>query len=197
MHSQLPDTRPSILLRVCESGDEEAWSIFASIYGPAIYRIARSKGLQDADAHDVCQAVLSKLAHRSWSFSPTDERAKFRTWLAKVTQNAIIDHHRGHRSMTELQPTLDQPIIQESIESILELEYRREVFQWAAKIIRSEFCAETWRAFWLTAVEHQPVSEVARQLGRSVGSIYTCRSRVMQRLRSQVLRFDGSLGDEL
>ncbi|MEM1067364.1 MAG: sigma-70 family RNA polymerase sigma factor [Planctomycetota bacterium] len=197
MFSQLPETRPSILIRVCESSDEEAWTTFVAVYRPAIYRIARGMRLQDADANDVSQSVLSKLAQRSWKFEPSSEGVKFRSWLATVTRNAVVDHLRAQPSLGDLQPDSQSIEDHHPVGEAFELEYRRQVFHWAAKIIQDEFSVGTWRAFWLTSVEHRSVEEVARELDRSIGSIYTSRSRVMRRLRAQVLRFDDKLGGEL
>jgi RNA polymerase sigma-70 factor (ECF subfamily) len=65
-------------------------------------------------------------------------------------------------------------------------EFRRALFRHAAEKIRPEFRDSTWQAFWLTAVEGLSVDDAARQLGKSVGVIYTGRSRVMRRLREAV-----------
>jgi RNA polymerase sigma-70 factor (ECF subfamily) len=70
------------------------------------------------------------------------------------------------------------------------LEYRREVFRWAARQVRKEFRRETWDAFWLTAVEGQSVDVVAKELGKDCGAIYTARSRVMQRIHEKVNQYE-------
>ena len=69
---------------------------------------------------------------------------------------------------------------------LLRLEYRREVFRWAARQVRKEFRQDTWNAFWQTAVEGRPVEDVANELGKDAGGVYTARSRVMQRIREKV-----------
>jgi len=43
------ETRASLLLRLRAADDTVAWYDFVCIYEPVIYRIARSRGLQDAD----------------------------------------------------------------------------------------------------------------------------------------------------
>ena len=48
----------SLLLRLCDSADHEAWVEFVTLYEPAIYRALRRHGLQDADARDMMQELL-------------------------------------------------------------------------------------------------------------------------------------------
>src|SRR5262249_62174760 len=59
---QTPTTRPSLLARLRDPGDERAWREFAAIYAPLVYRLARRKGLQDADAADLTQDVFRAVA---------------------------------------------------------------------------------------------------------------------------------------
>ena len=74
---------------------------------------------------------------------------------------------------------------------LLRIEYRREVFQWAARQIRAEFQPETWMAFWHTAVEGRSVAEVAEVLGKKAGAVYAARGRVMRRLKEKILEWEG------
>ena len=68
----------------------------------------------------------------------------------------------------------------------LQREYEREVFLFAAEQVRREFRDESWQAFWRTAIEGQPVDDVARDLEVERGSIYMSRSRIMSRIRSRI-----------
>ena len=55
-------TRPSLLMRIRDRNDEESWRTFVMIYAPLIYRYCCRHGLQDADAADLSQEVLEKVA---------------------------------------------------------------------------------------------------------------------------------------
>ena len=60
----------------------------------------------------------------------------------------------------------------------------------AAETVRGEVHPDTWRAFELTVVEGISNAEAAVTLGKTTGSIYTCRCRVMQKLRAAVEKLE-------
>jgi RNA polymerase sigma-70 factor (ECF subfamily) len=61
-----PETRQSLLIRVRNPADQAAWHEFVEIYRPVILRLARQKGMQeaDADAHGVPRTTTS--ANAAW-----------------------------------------------------------------------------------------------------------------------------------
>ena len=89
--SSTPETRPSLLIRVRDPADQAAWQEFVEIYRPVILRLARQKGMQAADAEDVAQEVLTAVAKAVEQREHDPKRAKFRTWLHRVANNAILD----------------------------------------------------------------------------------------------------------
>ena len=74
--------------------------------------------------------------------------------------------------------------------SQFDLEYRREVYRWAAEEVRTVVSTSTWIAFLLTHVEGILISSAAAQLGLSVGNVYIARSRVINRLRELAKQFE-------
>ena len=189
-----PETRASLLLRIRNTDDRDAWQEFAAIYQPVIYRMARKRGCQDADAHDLAQQVLLKLSTAIAQFEPHSERAKFSTWLTTICRNAIIDEFRqthfdasGGTTILEQLGQLSQPEV--TIDD-LEHEHRREVFRHAARQVSKEVEPTTWQAFWMTAVEGRPPKQVATELSMKVGTVYTARCRVIQRLKDKVAEYE-------
>lgn len=186
-----PETRNSLIARLQDPADEEAWQVFVEIYRPVILRLAQSKGIQAADAEDLAQKVLLSIANAIGRWEP-DGPAKFRTWLRRITDNAIINAltrpkpDRGIGSSEIMELLHAQADRTSSTAQQLETEYQRETFQWAARNVSTEFSDESWQAFWLTAVEGKSADEVAKALGKNRGSIYTARSRVMKRLIEKV-----------
>jgi len=193
--AQLPETRNSLLLKVRNPADADAWEEFAAIYRPAIYRLARRRGLQDADAEDLAQRVLVSVSAAIRTWEKDERRGTFRAWLLRIARNAIINAlTRKPRDAAvggiDLSEQLDAHSPEHSaINELIEDEHRRAVFRWAAAEVRAEFHHTTWLAFQLTAVDGMSVDDAAAELGKSTGSVYAARSRVMRRLKAKVLEF--------
>src|SRR5262245_65924676 len=89
-----PETRPSLLVRVRDGADDEAWRLFIDLYGPLVYSFARRNGLQDADAADLTQEVFQSVAGAVRSLHYDPRRGSFRSWLHTVARNRLIDWQR-------------------------------------------------------------------------------------------------------
>ena len=196
-----PTTRPSLMLRLRDAGDQQAWREFVSIYEPLILRLLRQRGLQEADARDVTQQVVIAVTQAVDRWEPDGRDASFRRWLfsiarklaLKFVQRGRASHisagrGKGGSDMLERLDRLPEPDNRTSLE--FDNEYRNEVFRWAAERVRCEFRETTWQAFWRTCVLNEPMAEVAEYLGMSPGSVYVARSRVIGRLRQSVEEFE-------
>ncbi len=191
----LPETRASLILRLPDADDARAWDDFVAVYAPLVYRLARRHGLQPADSDDLVQDVLAAVAKSVETWLARDDRGPFRAWLLRIAKNHTINALTRHKH----RPTgtgdsniaallAQQPSGNGQAASEFDLEYRRELFHWAAERVREEVADRTWRAFWRSTIEEQPIAAVAKELEMSVGSVYIARSRVMARLREVVAR---------
>src|SRR3954447_14286412 len=130
--SESPNTRSSLLIRLRDPQDERAWAEFLEIYTPLVYRLARQKGFQDADASDLTQEVFRAVASAIDRWDPDPARGSFRGWLFRIARNLIVNllaaqfrHPRGTGG-SDFQDFLESRPAPECEESrVFEIEYRR------------------------------------------------------------------------
>lgn len=201
--SRASDTETSVTLlgRLRdESTSGAAWAEFVEKYGPKIYQWCRKWRLQEADARDVSQAVLLKLAARMQSFS-YDPSGSFRGWLRTVTFNAwkdiLAEDHRSERGSGDSQVLDMLQTIEARDELVEELygEYERELLAAAIKCVQTRVEPRTWRAFMLLAMEQRSGREVAAELGLKVTAVIEAKSRVQAMIRREVNRLKGPDSD--
>ncbi len=204
MSSPIPDTRESLILRLPDKNDVQAWDEFVTIYRPLVYRLARAKGLQAADADELVQEVLVAVSRAVSRWEPDADRGRFRDWLFRISRNLMINYltrkkhlplGSGDSGIEQLLHTQADRFTKQS--NFFDIEYQREVFRLVAADVSSEVSERIWQAFWRSSVENQSIESVASQLGMSSGAVYIARSRVMARLRraaAKFLEYDWNVG---
>jgi RNA polymerase sigma-70 factor (ECF subfamily) len=75
--------------------------------------------------------------------------------------------------------------------SELDVEFFREQYLRAAAIVKVDVSPATWAAFEQTVIQGQSCEEAAESLGKSLGTIYAARSRILKRLQIEVQRLEG------
>ncbi len=191
-----PLTRVSLLARLRDGRDADAWREFVQLYGPVVYRFARNRGLQDADAADLMQDVLRSVARNAGRLEYDPGRGTFRGWLYTVTRNKIYNFLSSQKSRPrasgeeDAQERLDATPAraEDGPEAEWEREYQRRLSARAMERVRGEFQPATWEAFWRTAVEGKAAAEVGADLKMTTGAVYVAKSRVLARLRDEVKR---------
>jgi len=188
-----PLTRHSLVLRLRNPRDRTAWEEFVEIYEPLVHRLVRRRGFQSADADELTQDVLLAVVRAVDRWEPDPSRGTFRGWLATISRRLMINflscparRLAGTGRSSVVEQLLQLPDSDPALSQVYDLELKRREFDWAARRVRDQVEASTWEAFWRTAVDSQPVVDVARELGLSPGAVYIARSRVMRRLRTIV-----------
>ena len=186
-------TRPSLLARIKNTGDRQAWAEFVDIYAPLIYGFALKHGLQDADAADLTQEVLGAVARSAARLDYDPRKGTFRGWLFRVVRNELADfgtarkRNRPGSGDTDVKRWLEeQPAPSADEVAAWEHEYERRLFALACDQVRRDFQESTWQAFWLTAIQGKSGKDVAGVLGISTAAVYLAKRRVMERLREQI-----------
>jgi RNA polymerase sigma factor (sigma-70 family) len=188
-----PTTRVSLLLRLRDAQDHQAWVEFVALYEPVAYRLLRRRGLQDVDARDVMQELFMAVSRSIDRWDPAKERGAFRGWLRRVARNLVVNWlKKSERRVlatgdSDVQAMLDMLPADCGPETVeFDHELRRALFQRAAQQVHAEVRPATWQAFWETAVVGTSPADAARKLGMEVGAIRVAKCRVLARLRATV-----------
>ena len=193
-----------MLIRLQQPGNDAAWREFADLYEPLILRLAQRKGLQDADARDLLQDVMVVISKAIERLELGPGKGRFRGWLCRIVRNLIFNALKkqgrlvlgsGDSRVWEL--LLAEPQIDQHEKTAYRIEFRRELFRWAVRIIEPEFQPTTWSLFWRTSVQGETIAAVAEEMRISIGSAYTARCRVLARLRRQIADLDVNADDDL
>jgi RNA polymerase sigma factor (sigma-70 family) len=188
-----PETRASLLLRIRDSRDAQAWRQFVDLYAPLLHGFARKHGLQDADAADLTQDVLSVVAQSIQKLDYDPKRGAFRGWLFTIVRNRIRNfltrrrpYEQGSGDTGTHNLLAEQPDSVDDSDAGWEEDYQRQLFACAAKCVQKRVHEGTWQAFWQTAVEGRSAQEVAERLNVTVAAVYLAKSRVMAQLKEYI-----------
>jgi RNA polymerase sigma-70 factor (ECF subfamily) len=195
--SELPASSESTSLTLLERAkahDSEAWRRLVRIYGPFVYSWARHAGLQESDATDVAQEVLSTVVVRIPDFQREDSGDTFRGWLWGITRNKLLEFYRRQQKNPRAIGGSEAGLKLDLLEALpagdsgeLNLDQvKTALVQQARDLIRSDFDEKTWRAFWRMAVDGRKATEVAQELSMSADAVRQAKCRVLRRLRHEL-----------
>src|SRR5947207_123033 len=134
--AEFPPTRASLLLRLRDPRDEEAWREFVQLYTPLVYGYARKQGLQDADAADLSQEVLGAVAGAVGRLEYDPARGAFRNWLFTIVRRKLSNWRaaQAHRipgsGDTATHRLLEQCPVPEGAGADWEADWEQRLFAW-------------------------------------------------------------------
>jgi RNA polymerase sigma-70 factor (ECF subfamily) len=177
-------TPASLLERLRQKFEPGEWARFVSLYTPLIYSWCRRVGLRDQDAADLVQEVFVTLLQVLPTFQ-YDRQQSFRRWLRTLTLNKWRNARKKWDNQILRGQTGDPDAVAgaDHLEQIWESEYQRHLVHRALSIMRADFQEQTWKACWEMVACGRPASEVAAELGLTVGAVYAAKIRVLDRLR--------------
>jgi len=174
--------------------DQTAWSLFVERYGRKILAWCRQWNLQDADAEDVTQTVLLKLADKMKTFD-YDQSKSFRAWLKTVAWHVLSDYCDSRKAVAaggdQTVELLGNLKAREDLVQRLDEEFDRELYEEAAARVKVRVTPKTWEAFERMAVQGQSGSEVGEALGMKVATVFVARSKVQRMLQDEVQKLEG------
>ena len=163
---------PAELLAACRAGDREAFGRLFDLCRDRVYSIALGICGDRAVAADVSQEVFMKLLTRIAQF---EGRARFATWLYRMTVNTAVDHQRAVRRATELPEELADARRHD-------LDYERADRKRRVERAVQALPVKLRAPLVLRHIEGLSYAEIARVLDISAGTVASRLSRALARL---------------
>jgi RNA polymerase sigma-70 factor (ECF subfamily) len=187
MHTDL--TQPSLLSRVRDPANHEAWRQFEAKYRGLIVRFCRARGLQQTDAEDVLQMVMTKLVQTLPRFTYQADRGRFRDYLYRIVRGAISDWVARPKSDGRPVFTLlsaDTPPAQDAaLESLWTQEWVNHHYRLALESVRQTFEARSIDIFE-RSLRGESVESLAAAFDMSTQAVHKVRQRLRARMEEAI-----------
>jgi RNA polymerase sigma factor (sigma-70 family) len=186
----MDQTRSTLLVRLRDLTDRQAWATFDRLYRPMIVGYARARGLPQADADDVgqqcAQAVLEQIGGYAHAGS-------FRAWLRSIAEHKIADLFRRRREVPigSSPPGARETAAGPDPAQLWDRHWDQAHLRFCAEAVRHEVADDTYAAFVGYALDGRPAAAVAASLGMTTNQVYVSKHRVLQRLRDMMLELTG------
>ncbi len=177
-------TSQSLLDRVRDLSDQEAWREFEARYRELILRYGLRRGLSPHDAEDLLQVVLVRLAKRLPEFVYRPEVGRFRAYLRSTVENEIRRFQgRPNSSVGSVEELGLEPGVEDDPNQALwDEEWTLHHFRRAMVLVRGSFPARSLEVFERLLAGASP-EELARERGLGVDAIYKVKQRIRARLK--------------
>lgn len=183
-----PTTSVTLVDRMKNGNNHEAWQSFEEIYRPLLLGFCRKRLDQEADAENVTQEIFKTVACEIGRFEYDPRRGKFRGWLGKLARNAIYREQKkpDHTHQATFEDYELNSIGGESDAEWVDV-FNLHVYTTAIERIRGDFSPDKWQAFEQVWIQQRKPSLVAKALGKPASWVSRAKYDVLQRLRAEVI----------
>ncbi|MHC4107313.1 MAG: RNA polymerase sigma factor [Planctomycetota bacterium] len=186
----MEDTRSTLLVRLRDPADQDAWRTFDELYRPMLVGYACARGLGQADAEDVAQQCIQAVLNQIGDYQ---HLGSFRSWLRTIAERRICDLFRRRREVqADTAVWSSQPDSNPPPQDLWEHHWWRAHLRYCAERVKRHFEESTYAAFVGYAMEGEAAATVAEKLGLSVNKVYVAKHRVLERIRELMFELTGS-----
>ncbi len=184
-------TRPSLLIRVRNATDTQAWEEFYNLYSPLLYSYARDQRLSHEDAEDIRSSCYESIVKNIQRFQYDGQKRGFRAWLRTMVNRRIIDQKRKKRipiaKMVDVQQIKGT---ERSVDEIFDEHWQLHHLRYAIGNVQKRVSETTFEAFLLLTEADLSVGEVCQRMDMNADQVYRIRSRVLSLIREEMSQFD-------
>ena len=97
IQTPMDETSLSLLDRIRETDDTKSWDRLVALYAPLLKRWVRQYDVQESDADDLVQEVLTVVSQELPKFNHNQRTGAFRSWLRKILVHRLQNYWRGRK----------------------------------------------------------------------------------------------------
>ncbi len=184
-------TSTSLLSRVRNTADHEAWCEFDRRYRGLLLAYCRRRGVPHVDAEDLVQKVLTSLTTTLPQFVYDPERGRFRDYLYRSAKNAMIEWaarpNRRWQPLDTHDAAMDRPgdAACDADATLWEQEWVAHHYRLALETVRQTFDARSVEVFD-RSVGGAKVADLAREYQMSEQAVHKVRQRIRDRMEELI-----------
>ena len=191
-------TRVSLLARLKNPEDQRSWEDFYNTYSRMIYGLATHLGLSDAEAQDVVQETVIKVAEKMPGFQYNPAIGSFKSWLLTIARSRIIDTHRRRqreqaRIVSGSLPSSRTAVIERiadpaslNLDVIWEQQWKEGLVEAATDRVRRRVSPKQFQLYDCNVRKQWPAEKVAQLLGVTAADVHMAKHRITVLIKQQI-----------
>lgn len=192
-------TSPTLLRRMRDIGDQEAWDQFFHLYSTVIVNFCRQRRVPSDLIHDIVQESMVSVLKQMPKFTYDPSRGKFRSFLLRIVDCRMKDCIKRQQRYQAVHVSGSHDWVALAQDSHIDLPCQEWDDLWenslllkALERVKKKVEAATYNSFRLYALQKRPITEVRRTLVDRYGivannnMIYQHKHRVMELLKKEL-----------
>ena len=186
-------TRQTLISKVTDQHDEEAWAEFVSYYQDYLLRVLRRYKLTEEEIHDSVQNSLVKIWKELPDFTYDPSKGKFRSWIAQIAINDMRTIVRKEVKTREaIANNRDILAHDNDLSNELEQEWKIFVAQRAWENI-NPYISDAMKECFDLHLQGQSSVQISEKLKISESTARVYKKRVGYKLKYEIARLEKEL----
>lgn len=195
------NTRQTLLLKLKDQRDEQAWNDFYETYYRYIRAILWNMNMKEADANDILQSVMLKIWNKLPEFDYETRKGKFRNWISIITANTAKNYIRSENRLYnclngEKSSWLDDyttATLPPEIEEISSAEWEKFISSMAWENI-SKTLSDSVKETFERLMKGESTKDIAVAVGINENTVIVYKNRIKNKMYMEIVRLQNEIG---
>ena len=184
---QIYATRSTLLVRLKDLDNQQAWQEFFDVYWTLLFNFARRAGLNEPDAEEVVMDTVETVARKIEDFEYNRQTGRFKSWLLTIVRFKLGDRFRKKKRQAEKGEVASLDEIAEGqvmdadapeLEKIWDAEWQKRMIDMALERVKQLVGHKQYQIFHCYVIQEQAAEDVAEFLEVSKAQVYVAKNRV-------------------